>query len=229
MNAVIVEDEYLAIKILEQFAQRIPELNIVKTFKDPVKALPYLEAYPPDLLFLDIQMPHLSGFELLKKLGNPPLVIFTTARHEYAVSAFELEVVDYLVKPIAFERFEKSVARAKEILEFRNARHLIPSEYIKVRADHKVHKLQLVELEYLEAYGEYVRIYARGTTLIAHGVLKDFLAQLPREQFLRIHKSYVVSRDKIRSFSGQTVVLTNGKEIPIGRTYKIEFLKRMEH
>jgi len=228
IKCVIIDDEYLAIKVLEQYATHIDGLTVVKTFKDPTEALTYLQQYEVDLLLLDIQMPHLTGFDLLKKLAHPPMVIFTTARHDYAIQAFELDVLDYLVKPIAFSRFEKAVARAAEYQEYLRFKDPSPAAYIMVRADYRVNKIMLHEIAYLEGLGEYVKIHTEGKLYITHGTLKDLLEKLPASDFVRIHKSYIISKKHIASFSKQAVQMNNGKELPVGRSFKDDFTKTIE-
>jgi two-component system, LytTR family, response regulator LytT len=227
MNAVIVDDEYLALKIIEQYADELPTLSISKSFINPQEALAHLLDCSCDLLFLDIQMPDLNGFDLLNKITHPPLIIFTTARHDFAVKAFELDVVDYLVKPFSFERFEKAVRRAQEYLAYKKSKNLVSHEYLMIRANHRVHKIMLEEIEYLEGLGEYVKLFANGKMYITYGALKDFILQLPATKFFRIHKSYIVSKKIIRSYSSQSVKLQNEKEIPVGRSFKDTFAKWM--
>jgi DNA-binding LytR/AlgR family response regulator len=223
INAVIIEDEFLAIKVLEQHAQQIPSLRIVQSFKNPTAALTFLEHHHVDLLFLDIQMPYLNGFELLSKLKRPPAVIFTTARHDYAVKAFELDVIDYLVKPVSFERFAKGVAKISDHLEYIKSRELSPAQHIIIKADQRLHKILLAEIIYLEGMGEYVKLFTKDHMYISYGALKDFLNQLPQIEFMRVHKSFIISRNAISSYSSQSAELTNGKVIPIGRAFRQEF------
>jgi DNA-binding LytR/AlgR family response regulator len=223
IDAVIVEDEFLAIKVLEQHAQQIPSLKIVKSFKNPTEALPFLEHHKVDLLFLDIQMPNLNGFELLAKLKNPPAVIFTTARHDYAVKAFELDVIDYLVKPVSFERFAKGFSKVSDHLDYIKSKELSPAPHIIIKADQRLHKILLAEIIYLEGMGEYVKLFTRDGMFISYGALKDFLNQLPETEFIRVHKSFIISRNAISSYSSQSAELTNGKMIPIGRAFRQEF------
>jgi DNA-binding LytR/AlgR family response regulator len=227
LRCIIVDDEYLAIRVLQEYARRVPDLTIVQTFKDPQQALAYLSENSIDLLFLDIQMPYLTGFELLRKLRQAPLVIFTTARHDYAVQAFELDVIDYLVKPIAFERFEKAVQRARAYQEYQQhkvAGHPASHDHIMIRADQRIFQLTTDSILYIEGLSEYIKVYTTDKMYITHAALKDILEELPSSRFARIHKSFIVSRSYIGSFSHQRVHLTNRKELPIGRTYKQDFL-----
>jgi DNA-binding LytR/AlgR family response regulator len=227
LRCVIVDDEYLAIRVLQEYARQVPDLTIVQTFTDPQQALAYLFEHSVDLLFLDIQMPYLTGFDLLNKLREVPMVIFTTARHDYAVQAFELDVIDYLVKPIAFGRFEKAVQRARAYQEYQQhkvAGHRTRHDHIMIRADHRIFQLSTDNIIYIEGLSEYIKIYTTDKMYITHAALKDILEELPPQRFARIHKSFIVSRSYIVSFNHQQVHLTNRKELPIGRTYKPDFL-----
>lgn len=222
LTCVIVDDEYLAINVVREYALRLGRLAVLKTFKNPEEALVYLSAHSTDIIFLDIQMPGLSGFELLKKLTNPPLVILTTARHDYAVQAFDFDVLDYLVKPIAFGRFEKAVIKAEEYAAARMQRN---ASYIMIRADHRIHKIMVDQIEYVEGLNEYVKIYTPAKMYITLAALKELVHQLPEQDFIRIHKSFIVSKKHIHSFNHQSVTLFNKKSLPVGRTFKENFLK----
>jgi two-component system response regulator LytT len=229
MTCMIVDDEYLAIKILEDYASRIPALTVERTFTKPQEALSYLIKKPAELLFLDIQMPQFNGFELLKKLTELPMIVFTTARHDYAVHAFDLDVLDYLVKPISFERFEKAVKKAAEYKRFKtlSARQSANENYLMIKADHRIHKIMTDQVEYIEGLGEYVKIHTPGKTFITLAALKDLYSQLPPDQFVRVHKSFIVSISSIASFNHQQVCLKSGDMLPVGRLYKADFLKKM--
>jgi DNA-binding LytR/AlgR family response regulator len=230
LSCVIVDDEYLAIRVLEEYAKQKGELTIKATFIKPQEALAFLQSNKIDLLFLDIQMPQLDGFELLKQLAEPPMVVFTTARHDYAVKAFELEVLDYLVKPIPFDRFEKAVKRAGELKDYKNADLSgvnRPIDYLMIKADYRIHKIQLDQIEYIEGLSEYIKIHTTEKTHITLLALKNLIEQLPVDQFIRIHKSYIVPVSRIQSYTRSLVKLNNGKELPVGRAYKDEFVERV--
>jgi DNA-binding LytR/AlgR family response regulator len=230
LQCVIVDDEYLAIKILEEYISRITELNCVKTFTHPEEALRFIMENKIDLLFLDIQMPYLNGFELLKKLPLPPMVIFTTAHHDYAVQAFELDVLDYLVKPISFERFDKAIHKVLEYDHFRKAMttNQQNADFLMVKADYRIHKVMIDHIEYIEGLSEYVKIHTVDKTLITLAALKDLMNQLPHEKFIRIHKSYIVALSKVESYTAAEVRLRESKKLPIGRSYRASVLQGME-
>ena len=229
LTCIMVDDEYLATKILQEYAIRIEGLKVEMTFTRPEQALDYLKSHSVDLLFLDIQMPKLSGFELMKKLSTPPMIVFTTARHDYAVQAYDLDVLDYLVKPISFDRFEKAMRKAMEFSEFKKIRSSNTSGgYLMIKADYRIHKIVNDEIEFIEGLSEYVKIHTHEKTYIPLVALKDLAQQLPNAQFVRIHKSYIVSLSQVTSYNHQAVLLKNGKTLPIGRSYKADFLRRMD-
>lgn len=231
LSCVIVDDEYLAIQIIEEYARQRGDLIVKATFTKPLDALEYLKTNSVDLLFLDIQMPQLDGFDLLKQLDQPPMIVFTTARQDYAVKAFELEVLDYLVKPIPYDRFEKAVRRAEELLKYKNAFAGSDSkslDYLMIKADYRIHKIQLDQIQYIEGLSEYVKIHTMDKSFITLLALKDLIDQLPADQFVRIHKSFIVSLAQIQSYNHSQVILMKGKELPIGRAYKDEFIDRMK-
>ncbi|ADQ78614.1 two component transcriptional regulator, LytTR family [Paludibacter propionicigenes WB4] len=231
LSCVIVDDEYLAIKVLEDYVSRTENLQLVRAFKRPEEALVFLQSNPVDLLFLDIQMPELDGFSLLAKLDNPPLVIFTTARPDYAVKAYELNVLDYLVKPISPGRFQLATQKA---LDFTNYRRLAEThqqpevDYLMINADHLVNKIMHQDIIYIEGLGEYIKFHTHSKVYITLMSLKSLQDILPNKLFARIHKSFIVNKTFVVSFNHQQVQLSNGKAIPLGRIYKQEFLEEMK-
>lgn len=231
LNCVIVDDEYLAIQVLEEYARQNGELTVSATFIKPQEALAYLQSNKVDVLFLDIQMPQWDGFDLLKQLPAPPLVVFTTARHDYAVKAFDLEVLDYLVKPIPYERFEQAVKRADEYTRLKNIvmkENATPLDYLMIKADYRTYKIPLNQIEYIEGLSEYLKIHTEGKTYITLLALKDLIEQLPAGQFVRIHKSFIVPMAQIQSYNHSQIILAKGKALPVGRAYKEEFVEKMK-
>jgi len=230
LSAVIVDDEYLAIDILRGYSSRIEGLVIQQVFTRSADALVYLQQHKVDVLLLDIQMPYTDGFALLQQLAEPPAIIFTTARHDYAVRAFELDVVDYLVKPIAFERFKKAIARVRDYIEYGvllQQRKTARDEHLIVKSDSKMVKIPFATIEYIEGLSEYVKIYTTEKTYITLAALKELITLLPDDGFVRVHKSYIVSTRSVKEFTSQTVLLPGNKTIPVGRVYKEMFLKKM--
>jgi DNA-binding LytR/AlgR family response regulator len=229
LRCVIVDDEYLAIRILEEYSARCPSLTVLQSFKDPLAATRFLEENETDLLFLDIQMPQLSGIEMAGRLTAPvsPLVIFTTARHEFAVQAFELNALDYLVKPISFERFEKAIRKAEEYLGADSESWRSDPASLLIRSDHKTTRVPYADISLIEGLNEYVRIHTPYKRIITLAALKDLENELPGDQFIRIHKSYIVARMHIRSWNASELELSSGQRLPIGRVYKENFLRQV--
>jgi DNA-binding LytR/AlgR family response regulator len=231
LSCIIVDDEYLAIKVLEEYASRLSALQVVKTFTDSREAVKYIPGTPVDLLLLDIQMPYLTGFDLVKQLPAETMVIFTTARHDYAVQAYDLNVLDYLVKPVAFERFEKAIQKA---IEYRQYRKMLQEQknasrnFLMIKSDYRIIKLLVEDIEYIEGLSEYVKIYTREKIHTTLAALKALESELPALQFIRIHKSYIIAIAAIRDFNSRAVQLHNGKELPVGRSYKDQFLQKMK-
>lgn len=214
---LIIDDEPMAQKILQRFVAEVPFLELKGVCKNAMEAMDILQTLPVDLLFLDINMPQLSGLDFYRTLPNPPDVIFTTAHPEFAVEGFEVNAVDYLLKPIAFERFLTAVNKIKE------RQTETKQEALWVKSDKSLHKIPFASIAYIEALGDYVKIYYDETVLLTNETLKCVLERLPETAFLQIHKSYVVNLDKITSISGNQAY-SNATALPIGRKYKEEFL-----
>ncbi len=231
LSCVIVDDEYLAIKILEEYIARVNSVELLQSFKNPLEAEEFLKKNKVDILFLDIQMPHITGIDLLKKMSSPPLIIFTTARHEFAVEAFELNVLDYLVKPISFERFEKAIFKAEQYLQLLKGEKLSSSlpDYLLIKSDYKIIKLLHDDIVMIEGLSEYVRVHTKEKKFITLAALKDLETQLPTEKFIRIHKSYIVSQHHVQSYTSSQVVLANGLQLPVGRVYKENLLNHFSN
>ena len=232
-RCLIIDDEPLAIEILESFVQRIDSLELVGTCTNGVKAFDILRTEQVDLLFLDIQMPKLTGIEFLKVLNPSPKVIFTTAYRDYAIEAFNVDAVDYLLKPISFTRFLKAVGKAfqhissqappKDLISnaanIGNDLNLSGMEYIFVRADKKMVKIYLKDILFIESLKDYVIIHTPKKRIVTKQKISYLEEKLPEEIFLRIHRSFLVSIPKIEAFSPNHVEIA-GKELPIGRSYK---------
>ena len=232
VRCVIVDDEPLAIEILQSYVERVDSLELVATCSNAVKAFDVLKKEKADLLFLDIQMPKLTGIEFLKALNPAPKVVFTTAYREYAVESYELNVVDYLLKPIAFDRFLKAVNKVieedkgpvlSEITSVNQEENSDPFLFLKV--DRKMVKVHLRDITYIESLKDYVRVKTEeGKELISLQKISYLEKKLPEDCFQRVHKSYIVSVRKIAAFSN-TSIEVGGTEIPIGRSYKSEVMK----
>ena len=227
MTCYILDDEPPAIRILEKYLADLPFVEIQGASTDPFEALACLQTAPVDLLFLDINLPHLSGMDLLRTLPNPPQVIFTTAYPEYAVEGFELEATDYLVKPIARERFLKAVNRAFRLFAAVPAAGSPKSDHILIRADRKLHRASLGDILFLQAYGDYVKVVCAGQTLLPKEKLQQLHEKLPGDHFCQVHRSYIVNLNHIEYMEGNHLKI-KGYTIPVSNRYKADLLQRME-
>jgi DNA-binding LytR/AlgR family response regulator len=229
LNCLIIDDEPVARKGLEEHVQEIEFLNRVASCENALKASAYLAEHRIDLIYLDIQMPKVSGIDFLKALKNPPLTIFTTAFTEYALEGYSLDVIDYLVKPITFERFLKASQKALEFFQLR-ARAInpgaIPSDYFFVRCDSKFEKVFFREVSYVEALQNYAVIHIADRKLITYITLTSLENQLPKHQFLKVHKSFLISVAHIKSIEGNEIVMAHAR-IPISRTLRDQVIQQI--
>ena len=221
IRTLLVDDEYLALNLLEAYAQQVPDLEIVGKEKLPMKALERVQQGQVDLLFLDIQMPVLSGNNLLKTLQNPPLVVFTTAYTEYAIEAYDLNVVDYLLKPFPFERFLQAVQKAKQLLNARQTGSTGQSnsaqDFLSLKVDGKLVKVFVEDILYIEGLKEYVRFVCNGNRkYVTLESLRNLEELLPSQLFSRVHKSYIVAKTKVNALDGNMLEIGTVK-IPISR------------
>jgi DNA-binding LytR/AlgR family response regulator len=223
MNCILIDDETPALKLLEDNVKQIPFLNIVACCKNPVQLLDLLRVHQVDLVFLDIQMPGINGLELLASIKHPPMVIMVTAYPEYALEGFNLDVVDYLVKPVPFSRFLKAVQKANELYEIRQpkARYVQPeNDDIFVNANYSLVKVRMQDITYIEGLKDYVRInLAEGNPVITRMSLKTLEERLKAAKYMRVHKSFMIALDKIESIQ-KTHVMVAGVEIPISDAYR---------
>jgi DNA-binding LytR/AlgR family response regulator len=228
MKCIIVDDEPLAIEILESYVTKVEQLKLAGTFRNAVSAFTFLQQQPVDLIFLDIQMPKLSGIDFLKTLKNPPKVIFTTAFRDYAIEGFELEVADYLLKPIPFERFLKAVAKVLPQpvapMPVTVSRGDASDNYVYFKVDKKMVKTRMAEILYIESIKDYVKVRTLEKEIVTQQKISYLEESLPQEQFIRIHRSFIVNREKIDAYSATDIEI--GKHhIPIGRNYKNDVMK----
>ncbi|MEM1320096.1 MAG: LytTR family DNA-binding domain-containing protein [Bacteroidota bacterium] len=228
IKVLLVDDEYLALRLLENFIKEVPDLEIVGKEKSPIKAVDLLSSQTVDLLFLDVQMPTLSGVNLLRTLKHPPVTIFTTAYSDHAVEAFNLDAVDYLLKPFSFERFLQAVNKAKEQLR-RQQTAPAPSApptpaFITVKSDARTIKLPLQDLLFIEGLKEYVKIVCRNEKIVTLESLKNLEAALPHPHFLRVHKSYIINSREVKSIEGNRLEIGDHK-IPVSRERRAEVVR----
>jgi two-component system, LytTR family, response regulator len=223
IRCIIIEDEPLAAKVLKDYISELPYLELLGTFKDAILAGDFLRQNTVDLLFLDIHLPRLKGIAFLKTLSNPPAVIITTAYHQYAVEGFELNVCDYLLKPFDFERFLMAIGKIKT-QAVASAANIAPNileekPYIFINVQKKKVKIAFDDIAYIESQKEYIKVVCGNKTYLSKMSTHEIEALLPAHLFRRIHRSFIVSLEKIESFTAETVEV-KGIEIPIGRGYR---------
>lgn len=224
-NVLIVDDEYPARMLLQDYVSKVDSLNLVDCCSSAVKAMDVLANQHVDIMLLDIQMPEMTGEELLKSLDKKPVVILTTAYSEYAVDAFALGVVDYLLKPFDFARFLQAVNKAKEPIGRR--KQLQPAaDYMMVKADYKLYKINYEDLLFIEGQHEYVSFNMTSRRVTALYSLKNLEESLPADRFFRVHKSFIISINHIEDIDKQFVTV-GGRKIPIGANYRDELLKKL--
>jgi len=233
INVLIVDDEPLAIEVIENYVSQIPQLHLVKTCTNAIEANEALKEHVIDLMFLDIHMPQMTGLEFLKTLTNPPHVIITTAHPNYALEGFELNVIDYLMKPISLDRFLKAVNKVTDKITPRktdidNSAHESSDEFFFVKADKKLVKINFNEILYIEGLKDYVIIRQEGGRVITLQTMKSLEDRLPGHMFKRVHRSYIVNINKIQAILGNMVEVTEAgkiKQLPIGKNYRDELLE----
>ncbi|PCE64088.1 LytR/AlgR family response regulator transcription factor [Sediminicola luteus] len=236
IKCIIVDDEPLARDVLEQYAQEMDQLEVVASCGNALEAFKHIQEGGIDLVFLDIKMPKLNGLELLQSLKNPPLVVFTTAYREYAIQAFELDAIDYLLKPISLTRFLKTVAKAHRFLCGQTHPAFEPladppteeepqdKATIYIKSDRKVVKLDLTQIYYLESLNDKVLVHVQGREVSTNQRISYLEEKLPKPRFVRIHRSFIVALDKVNAYNN-IMVEVDGRELPIGRNYRSHALE----
>ena len=235
VNTLIIDDEPLALDVLETYISQIPDLHLVARCSNALEANEILRKQPVDLIFLDIQMPQLSGVDFIRTLSQPPMFIFTTAYSNYALEGYELNAIDYLLKPISLDRFMKAVNKALSQYELRRREETTEStsgaegvDFFFVKADKKLVKIKYDEILYIEGLKDYVIIRLEQGRVVTLQTMKSLEDKLPISKFKRIHRSYIVSLDKIHAVDGTSVdVYEKGqiKQLPIGKNYRDEILE----
>ncbi len=224
IKCIVVDDEPLAVSLLGSYVEKIPFFELVFSTENPILALEYIQKNDADLIFLDIQMPELSGINFMKIVGDKLKYILTTAYSEYALEGYEHNVIDYLLKPISFDRFQKSALKAQERFP---TNETSANSYFFVKSSGQQHKINFDEILYVESIKDYVSIKTENQEYIVLDTLKSLENQLP-ENFARVHKSFILNLDKIEKIDVRNVFLNSGKEIPIGETYKSEFFQKLK-
>lgn len=231
IRCLIIDDEPLAQRIIEKYSEDIPTIEILCKCSNAFEAMQALNEKEVDLIFLDINMPKLSGINFLKTLKRPPLTIITTAYSEYALEGYELDVLDYLKKPFSFERFLKAIQKAQDRLK-ENTKETIVHEivtaqsgddsFVFVKSNKKTYKINISDIYYIEALGDYIKIHTNDKMIVTYQSMKKIEALLPSNQFIRIHKSFIVAIKKIKTIEGNMVEVKDEK-LPIGSNYKQDF------
>ncbi|GAA6769100.1 LytR/AlgR family response regulator transcription factor [Flavobacterium johnsoniae] len=218
INCIILDDEPFAVKLLADYASKVPRLNVLYADSDVFKAIEILNNESVDLVFIDIQMPQLTGLELMQMFNQKHNFIITSAYPEYALDVFQFHVIDYLLKPIVFNRFYQSVEKFIRWQEtFQN---LDTEDYLFVKADRKHHKIATDHILYIEGLKDYIRIHTKDEKIMVLENMKDILEKLPLNQFVRIHRSFIIPKNKIKVIEGNQIKMTNGEFLPIGETYR---------
>jgi len=236
IRCLAVDDEKLALDLLEDNIKKVPSLELVKRCRSAFEAVEILRNQKIDLLFLDIQMPDLNGIQLLKSLQERPIVIFTTAFSNYAIESYDLDVMDYLLKPYTFERFLKAVNKAAEYiglkekyLQAENPKEpLASANFLFVKSGYKLVKIDIRDIEYIEGLGDYVKIYAGGSPVLTQTSMKSMEEKLDPAEFIRVHRSFIISFNKIE-FIRKNMVGLKGREIPVSDHYKDQLFKIINH
>jgi len=231
MRCIAIDDEPLALKLLTHYCSQVPSIQLIGTYTDPLDGLSYIRSLQPDLIFLDIRMPDISGVNIAQMPGNDKLIIFTTAYKEYAVESFELDVVDYLLKPFSFERFLKAYNKAEDrflsSMKKNDLEQVSDSKTISFKYNYQNMQLPLQSILYIEAFDNYIKIVTPDKTYIPVMTMKKIQNLLPEDEFIRVHKSFIVAVSKIKSFNAEKAI-TERRKIPIGRSYRKIFINQME-
>jgi len=235
-NCLIVDDERPALKLLVAYIAKLPHLHLAASCENAMQAIAALQANKIDLLFLDIQMPDLTGLELLKVLKEKPQIILTTAYREFAVEGFALDVTDYLVKPFSFERFVQAVNKGTEQINQKISKPssakiapntAVENDHFFVRTNYKMERVKLKEILYVESMREYVSIHIKDRRYVTHQTMNRMEEELPAGQFIRVHRSFIVGLNHIQAINGNMVIIEK-KEIPIGGNYRKTFFEKVK-
>jgi DNA-binding LytR/AlgR family response regulator len=231
ITAIAIDDEPLALELIKDFSAKIDYIELQKSFVQPSEALRYLKRFPVDLIFLDIRMPSMSGIELLKSIPQEVMVIFTTAYAEFAVESYDLQAIDFLLKPIEESRFQQAVARAKEYYEFQHQKPNDPEKEksIFIRADYSLIKVSLPEILYIEGLGDYLKIHLPGKKpIVVRMTMKTMLDKLPVNDFIRVHRSFIIPVSRVEHIRNK-IVQVAGFPIPIGASFEEAFKEKMDN
>ncbi|HEX7692238.1 MAG TPA: LytTR family DNA-binding domain-containing protein [Sediminibacterium sp.] len=223
VTCIAIDDEPLALTLISEYAARIPELRLLQTFEDAISGAQFLKENKVDVLFIDINMPDITGTELVRSLENKPLTIFTTAYKQFAYEGFELEAIDYLLKPIAFDRFQKAVRRAISLKAFRYPEKA--GQHFFVRSEYRMIRVECDHVLYIEGLEDYVKIHLDNERpVLTLMTMKAMMEKIPAEIFRRIHRSYIIPVKNVRSVHNKKIMLHNGQELPVSDSY-LDFIQ----
>lgn len=225
MKCVAIDDEPLALSVVENFCSRTSSIELIAKFNDSVKGLEFIRENRVDILFLDINIPHLSGIELARLLPSSVKVIFTTAYQDFALDGFELRAVDYLLKPFSYERFARAVSYAEHLISLEGGDE--KNESITFKVDYSSRNILIDTILYVEGLKDYVKIHTSEKPIVVKSTMKAITSSLERYGFVRIHKSYTINLKKVSSYKSNIVIIENGDKIPIGEQFKEEFFKKI--
>lgn len=223
IQAIAIDDELPALTLISNFCERIDSVHLQQTFNKPEEALQYIARSPVDLLFLDINMPSIPGTDLYKSITQQPMVIFTTAHSEYAVEGFNLNAVDYLLKPFTFERFQQAIQKAQAQLQYQQSLQKNDQQQLVLRVDYGLTRIELKDILFIEGLDDYLKIHLlHQPPLVIRMTMKVMLEKLPAHAFVRVHRSYIVPLSKIDQVRNKTILI-GAQEIPIGSSYEANF------
>jgi DNA-binding LytR/AlgR family response regulator len=236
MRCIAVDDEPLALRIIEDFVRKVPYLELVATLPSAIEATEFIQREPVDLIFLDINMPHLNGIDFIRMSDRLPLVILTTAYPDYALTGYELDATDYLLKPFSFDRFFKAVTKAHDLYKLRGggiepagtpAGTPAPSDYVMVRVEYSTVRINIADILFVEGLKDYVKIATDQKNYVTKSSMKNVEDRLPSDRFKRVHKSFIVNLDKVQAFENNHLVIGEHR-IPLGSNNREEFLEFLE-
>lgn len=220
IRCIAIDDEPPALQLIQEYISQFPFLQLIQTFDDAISGGEFLRSNPVDLLFIDINMPDITGIDLVRSLQEKPMIIFTTAHKKFAHEGFELDAVDYLLKPISFERFSKAVYKAREYFEYKKKTDSSSSENLFVYSEYRMVKIPVSSIEYIESMEDYIRILIQDEKpVMTLMTMKKVLEKLPADKFKRIHRSYIVATGKVKSIQNRKAKLMSGVELPISDSY----------
>lgn len=237
MECIIIDDDQVSIKMIQYLIQKTEDLELVRAFEDPIEAINYLNHRPVDLLFLDVEMPGMTGLEMINSLQVKPLVILVSGKSDYALDAFEFDAVDYLLKPVQYGRFAKALAKVRERLQGRQEdgpgkdgsgdELVLKGDFIFVKSDSMLVRVNMSDILWVEALADYIALVTPKKRYVIHSTMKSIQARLPTDKFLRVHRSYIVRLDKIDAIEDNTIIIET-KMIPVGGTYRERLMNALD-